>query len=100
MRKKYGKKKVWKKKYAKKKKYGVKKSGKHGCACAHPFGVTSNSPIGHAQWYLYYSTKCGKNDVTEEKTRGEMTSRKKKRGKNDVTSCDVASGWGHFRSRD
>ena len=34
--------------------------------------VTSGSPIGDAQWhilYYYYITKCGGNDVTEEKTR-------------------------------
>ena len=51
------------------------KGGKPGCPCAHPFGVTSGFPIGHAQWYSYYSTtvvqNVGENDVTKEKMWGK-----------------------------
>ena len=76
----------WKKKGTRK-----KKCGKPGCACTHPFRVTSGSPIGHAQWYLYYSTNCGKNYVTKEKRGNYITS-------GHVT--DVTSDQGSFRSRD
>ena len=43
---------------------GKKSAGKPVAhALIYPFGVTSGSPIGHAQWYLYYST----NTIVREK---------------------------------
>ena len=70
--KKYGEKKYGEKKYVKIK-YGDKKSGKPGCTCAHPSGVTSGS----------HGT-C----TTIVQTVGKMTSQKEKRGKK----------WCHFLS--
>ena len=52
--------------------------------------LISGSPVMHNNTFLYYyRTKTGKNDVTEEKTRGEMTSQKKNAGK--ITSLPVTS---------
>ena len=63
--------------------------------------MTSGSSIGHAQWYLYYSTtivqNVGKNDVTEEKTweKNNVTERKNAAG-NDVTEEKTRGKSRHF----
>ena len=83
-------KKVWekstKKKYAKikvrEKKYAKKSMGKK-------YGITCGSPIGHAEWYLYYSTKCVKKWRHRRKNAGENDVIEKKCGENDVTSDHV-----------
>ena len=77
-------KKVLEKKYAKKK-YGDKKSGKPGCTCAHPSGMTSGSH--------------GTCTTTIVQTVGKMTSQKEKRG-GKMTSLPVTSDQDRFRSRD
>ena len=78
-----------------------KRAGKPVAHAHTPFGVTSGSPVGHEQWYLYYSTTIvrgkwrhkrinagKKNDVTEEKKTGE----------GDMTSLPVTSDQGRFWS--
>jgi len=73
---------------------------KRGNSVAHariyPFGFTSGSPIAHALWYLYYSTTIvrKKPRETERKTRGKMTSQKKKNA-GKITSLPVRAASGH-----
>ena len=118
MGKKYGKKKVRGKKQGKKvrekstgEKVREKKYGEKGRETR----LRMRTPLrGHfwQPYYLYYCTTTTivrKNDVTEEKTRGKMTSQKernavgndvieKRNTRGKMTSLPVTSDRGHFRS--
>ena len=75
-------KKVRGKKYAKKKSTGkkVRKKSPGNPLCMRAFTPTGSLPVAlsvmRSNTFLdyYYSTNCGKNDVTEERNRGTMTS--------------------------